>query len=191
MIVSEFPRVADWGFDAVISVSLPLKETKRYTRGHLYVKRTKLPPYSRYTYNYSVEDPRRWGTLLFPNAEILGLYKVEPNGLYALVDHNYPSDRTVIDGRFLMEAMEATGKFEANYLGSLEDLEPGIDPEGWVFNLISRATAVFPGKGIIYEHVVDFGKWACLGMDEVEEIVNTLIDKGLVHEPILGRILAI
>lgn len=44
------------------------------------------------------------------------------------------------------------------------------------------------GKGASWEKLLDSAKALKLAHDEVEELVNSLMDKGLVYEPILGRL---
>ncbi|MDI6707681.1 MAG: hypothetical protein QME47_01095 [Candidatus Thermoplasmatota archaeon] len=44
------------------------------------------------------------------------------------------------------------------------------------------------GKGASWEKLLDSAKALTLNRDEVEELVNALMDKGLVYEPILGRL---
>jgi hypothetical protein len=70
-----------------------------------------------------------------------------------------------------------------------EDEKGGKKPgeqEEKVLEIIARLDK--SPKGVAYETIIENSKKEGIGQEELEEVFNGLLDKGLVYEPILGRV---
>jgi hypothetical protein len=65
------------------------------------------------------------------------------------------------------------------------DEEENIDNEEKVLAIIDRLDK--KGKGAPWDEIVEEAKKEGIEKNELEEITNSLLDKGLIYEPILGK----
>ena len=67
------------------------------------------------------------------------------------------------------------------------DLDEGrdIDKEEEILDMIDRLDT--GGKGAPWEGIVEEAEKMKIGKTELEELTNSLLDKGLIYEPVLGR----
>jgi RPA family protein len=64
--------------------------------------------------------------------------------------------------------------------------EPDVDKEKLVLELIEKLDK--NNKGAAYEDIVAAAKGLGIEKDELNEVTNLLLDKGVVYEPVLGKI---
>jgi RPA family protein len=69
----------------------------------------------------------------------------------------------------------------------IEDEEEGasVDKEQVVLGIVQRLDKT--GKGAVWDDIVSEAGKAGIERDELDEITNSLLDKGLVYEPVLGK----
>ncbi|QLH74758.1 MAG: hypothetical protein HPY73_04400 [Methanomassiliicoccales archaeon] len=66
-----------------------------------------------------------------------------------------------------------------------EETEESVDKEKTVLQLVESLDKT--GKGASWDDIVKEAEKKNIGRDELDEITNSLLDKGLVYEPALGR----
>ena len=66
-----------------------------------------------------------------------------------------------------------------------EEEGPSIDKEQVVLGIVQRLDKT--GKGAAWDDIVSEAGKAGIERDELDEITNSLLDKGLVYEPVLGK----
>jgi len=79
---------------------------------------------------------------------------------------------------------EAAAAEEAAQQPTSEDEEPD-DAEEKVLEIIAALDK--DGKGAPWDGILDASKAKAITKDELEEAINGLLDKGLIYEPVLGR----
>ncbi len=80
---------------------------------------------------------------------------------------------------------EAAAVEEAASRGPEPQPEPGNESEAKVLEIIGSLDA--DGKGAPWDAILEAAKGAGVSKEQLEEAINGLLDRGLIYEPLLGR----
>jgi len=123
----------------------------------------------------------------------IGFSKPLAEGAVESVGHYHPSDLTryrsmVADAlKFLLPEYQTGPEMPMDTSSPEEidvDEEDDVDKEALVLSMIESLDS---GRGAAWDEVVQKAKGQNIDREELDSIANSLLDKGFVYEPVLGR----